>query len=397
MTIGKVIKKWFKGKEYEIERYQGEHANEYCVYEVKDGVRDGTAELFDDGVVKMRWTMKNGERYGKYVLFDQGVVVKEGRWMDVGNCEERMIDNSKIELKMVIRLNGVVVYKGGYNERMERDGLGTEYENGVLKQYGEWKNDGLVELKQRFINEYDMVEYDEGCNNDLFSHRPIYIGGYILDEESGVMKRSGPGRVMNEWTGVCEYESEWENGVEKEDKRVVFHDGWYCEHTSGESTREAITRATPVTAVLPPSLLSDPLKVEEVKIGNNAFNDTSIGKLQLSGLPYLKQLEIGSDCFGSARSFDLQNLSELQTVTIGKKSFTLNKSRPSVKREDGLCQLIDCPKLTSFQVDDSTFADYSTLSLSNLPSLQQLQLGNYCFYRADSLLLASTVWDDFSS
>ena len=79
-TRGKTIYKSYGGREYEIERYQGEHANEYCVYEVKDGVRDGTAELFDDGMVKMRWTMKQGVRDGSYVLFDKGVVVREGTW-----------------------------------------------------------------------------------------------------------------------------------------------------------------------------------------------------------------------------------------------------------------------------------------------------------------------------
>ena len=58
LTKGKAIQKSYGEKEYEIERYQGEHANEYCVYEMKDGIRDGTAELFDDGMVKMRWEMK---------------------------------------------------------------------------------------------------------------------------------------------------------------------------------------------------------------------------------------------------------------------------------------------------------------------------------------------------
>ena len=379
--------------EYEIESYKGEHEKEYCVYEVKNGVRDGTAELFDDGMVKMRWRMKNGARDGKYVLFDKGVVVREGRWMDIGNSEERVIDNSKVELSMVIRKDGEVVYQGGYGEMMQRKGLGMEYENGVLKQFGEWEDDELVELKQRFVNEYEMIEYGKGSNQNLFSHRPIYIGGYIFDEASGLMKRSGPGRVMNKLTGVCKYESEWDNGVEKKDKRVVLYDGWYCDHDPGQSTREAITKATLETVVSPLSLLSGPLRIEEVKTGNRVFNDASMEKLQLSSLPNLKRLEIGNDCFGSTRLFDLQDLSELQTVTIGKRSFTLSRSRPSTKREDGLCRLTNCPKLTSFQVDMSSFLDYNTLSLNDLPSLQQLQLGSDCFYGADSFLLKGEVHD----
>lgn len=98
LTKGSAIKKSYGGKEYEIEKYQGEHANEYCVYEVKNGVRDGTAELYNDGMISMRWTMKEGARDGRFLIYDRGVVVREGRWSDIGNDEERVINNSKADL-----------------------------------------------------------------------------------------------------------------------------------------------------------------------------------------------------------------------------------------------------------------------------------------------------------
>ena len=138
LTKGSAIKKSYGGKEYEIEKYQGEHANEYCVYEVKNGVRDGTAELYNDGMISMRWTMKEGARDGRFLIYDRGVVVREGRWSDIGNDEERVINNSKADLTMTIRVNGQIVYEGDYNESMEREGLGYKYENGLLKGFGEW-------------------------------------------------------------------------------------------------------------------------------------------------------------------------------------------------------------------------------------------------------------------
>ena len=153
MTKGNTVQKLYGGKEYEIERYQGEHANEYCVYEIKNGVRDGTAELFDDGMMKMRWTMKNGVRDGSYVLLDKGVVVGEGDWVELGKEEEKVMENRQNGLRMVIRSNGVVVYEGGFNKSLERDGLGLEFENGVLKRCGEWRDNELIEWKQRFVNE----------------------------------------------------------------------------------------------------------------------------------------------------------------------------------------------------------------------------------------------------
>ena len=245
LTRGQILKKSYGGKEYEIERYQGEHENEYGVFEVKNGVRDGTAELFDDGIVKMRWTMKNGVREGSYVLFDKGVVTGEGKWEDIGKSEDRVVENRRSGLIMVIHFNNAIIYEGGFNEKMQRNGFGLEYENGVLKRGGEWKDDELVYLSQRFLNDSEMIEYSSGSTYDLFSHRPVYIGGYCKDELSGQIVRDGRGRVLDEWSGVCEYESEWDGGKELTDRRVTLREGWYCGHEHQQSTRRVVTGDEP--------------------------------------------------------------------------------------------------------------------------------------------------------
>ena len=245
LTRGQILKKSYGGKEYEIERYQGEHENEYGVFEVKNGVRDGTAELFDDGIVKMRWTMKNGVREGSYVLFDKGVVTGEGKWEDIGKSEDRVVENRRSGLIMVIHFNNAIIYEGGFNESMQRNGFGLEYENGVLKRGGEWKDDELVYLSQRFLNDSEMIEYSSGSTYDLFSHRPVYIGGYCKDELSGQIVRDGRGRVLDEWSGVCEYESEWDGGKELTDRRVTLREGWYCGHEHQQSTRRVVTGDEP--------------------------------------------------------------------------------------------------------------------------------------------------------
>ena len=220
VTKGAVIRQFRNGKQYEIERYQGDHASEYCVYEMKNGIRNGTAQLFDDGVLKLKWNMKNGVRDGSYVLFDKGIVVREGKWTDLGKEEERVITNHQSGLKMTIRNNGIIVYEGGFDEEMKRDGYGFEYANGVLKCYGKWKDDQLVEVKQRFLSPSEMIEYAAGATSYLLSHQPVYVGGYEMDEASGIVNRNGHGRVMDPDTGICDYESEWENGKEN---RIQTH------------------------------------------------------------------------------------------------------------------------------------------------------------------------------
>ena len=384
-TRGVTVKRSCGGKDFEIEYYQGDHANEYCVYEMKDGVRNGRAELFDDGMVKLRWTMKNGVRDGSYVLFDKGVVVREGTWNFEDNGEERIVDNTHEELKMVIRTNGEVVYEGDYNTKMERSGYGYEFENGLMRRYGKWEKDVLVELKQRFVSEKEMIEYASGSTCDLISHRPIYIGGYIRDEASGTMKRNGFGRSLDGDTGVCEYESEWENGVEKESKRVPLYNGWYHKHGTSESTRRAIGETEPIL-VGTRALMKYPPEVEELRVDSSDFNEPSMTELKLSGLTGLKRVVIGDTCFINVRSFELSGLDALETVVIGKKNFTTTTAGP---RKDGSCRIVNCARLKSISLSDWSFGDYHAFELSNLPSLQSLQMGECCFYWSPSFALTS--------
>lgn len=357
------------GKEYEIERYQGDHENEYSVYEVKNGVRDGIAELFDDGMVKMRWRMKNGVRDGNYVLFEKGVVVREGRWMDVGGEEERVIDNRKNILRMLVRMNGEVVYEGEYNKSMERDGWGLEFEKGIPKRYGKWKNDELIQLKQRFVSETEMIEYGDGATCDLFSHRPVYAGGYVFSEASRQILRNGPGRVFAIWNGVCEYESEWENGREVPYRHTTLSDGWYCEHVPGESAREAATGEKPLM-IGNRVLINEPSRTTELMVGNSDYNDPTVTDLRLNNLALLKRIEIGNQSFHSTTSFELVQLNALESVTVGENSVT---------GYDGSCTITDCPILSSIRFCDGSFSCYQSVTFENLPSLQTIHFGNSFF------------------
>ena len=49
--------------------------------------------------------------------------------------------------------------------------------------------------------------------------------------------------------------------------------------------------------MIPSLLTSNPLGIEELKIGDNGYNDDSVTELKLSGLARLKRIVIGDDCF----------------------------------------------------------------------------------------------------
>ena len=146
--------------------------------------------------------------------------------------------------------------------------------------------------------------------------------------------------------------------------------------------------------VIPSSLTSNPLDVEELRIGNNGYNDGSVTELKLSGLARLKRIVIGDNCFGKVRVFELDGLSELESVVIGKECFTYAKEDDDIrnsKRSDGSYRIVNCPKLKSIQIGYHSFEDYHSFELNNLPSLQSIDMGKYCFFWTPSLSLTGLI------
>ena len=98
----------------------------------------------------------------------------------------------------------------------------------------------------------------------------------------------------------------------------------------------------------------------------------------------LKRIEIGNNTFGSVWLFELNGLSELQSVEIGEKSFNGG-------RNDGGCRITNCPKLKSIRIGDDSFSHYSsTFELTNLPCLQSVDIGASTFLHA-SLSLTGMI------
>ena len=125
-------------------------------------------------------------------------------------------------------------------------------------------------------------------------------------------------------------------------------------------------------------------------IPNGYFNGNNNASFNISNNGVLKSIVIGDNCFGKVRVFDLNGLSELESVVIGQKSFTYAKTREEIwnkVRTDGFYQIMNCPKLKSIQIGDESFFDYHSFELNNLPSLQSIDMGENCFDWASSFSL----------
>ena len=110
-------------------------------------------------------------------------------------------------------------------------------------------------------------------------------------------------------------------------------------------------------------------------------------KIIIQGLPMLKTIVIGNNCFESVRLVELNGLYELESVSIGQRSFRIGDKEQS----DGSCRIVNCPKLRSIQIGQDSFSDYHSFELSNLPSLQSIDIGENCFLYAPSFSLAGLI------
>ena len=99
---------------------------------------------------------------------------------------------------------------------------------------------------------------------------------------------------------------------------------------------------------------------------------------QLTNCVSLKRIVVGKHCFHRIQLFELNGLSQLESIVIGQYSFEYSCSLLTGKR-DGRYRILNCPKLKSIQIGSESFSNYYSFELKNLPSLQSIQMGYDCF------------------
>lgn len=193
---------------------------------------------------------------------------------------------------------------------------------------------------------YDQMKVGYGIEYNSDTETVLYNGCFYNNQ------RHGPGVLFNQ-EGETEYEGLWKEG------KV---DSPPCDGKD-------------ITSL-----------VSNLDIPNNSFLHVETSGF-LFWLHSLRNLVIGSECFVQARVFTLDGLSQLEQIVVGEKSFSCGMT----ERTDGLCRITKCPALKSILFQDCSFADYSSLELESLPSLQSLHLGSCCFLWSPSLVLTSIL------
>ena len=380
-------KRTVNGEEVEIVTYQGEHCDEYLVRDVKSG----RCSLFYKGIVKMSWKEVNGVRTGGFTVYEKGKALRSEDWNGLAGREHRYIKNCKNGLELVVEGNGVV-YRGSFDdvESMKREGRGMEYDekSGRVLRCGVWKNDELFQIEKECESDEVMIEYatEEGKENvSLLNRCPVYEGGYVSDEEKRVLLRHGYGCEIG--GGVAVREGMWERGELKES--VKLFDGWYVKREGCEVVKDV--RDEMLKEVDDEVLKVDDLRVEihnwnewrnvnkrvtELAISPNCCNEAEWSVLDVSGLKWLKSIEIGDECFENVNEVRLIGLNRLEGVVIGKNGFTKCKNDyPKSINPNRRFYLKNCERLRELKIGCFSFNDYSVCEIENVPSLEVIEMG----------------------
>ena len=134
--------------------------------------------------------------------------------------------------------------------------------------------------------------------------------------------------------------------------------------------------------------------VTEITIPSNSMNDASLTVLDLTRFRRLKRLVIGDECFMYVNEVKMVGLKALESVVIGKNSFTKNKNGYGYIPNRHF-YLKNCPKLKLLKMGRYSFSDYTVIEIENVDALEVIEMGelneeSYNFHYA-SLELKSIV------
>ena len=99
-------------------------------------------------------------------------------------------------------------------------------------------------------------------------------------------------------------------------------------------------------------------------------------ELDLNRFRWMRSIEIGNDCFGSVKTFQIDGLNRLKTIKIGISSFTHSKNSNGNDSSKSF-HILNCESLKSIDIGEYSFSDFAgEFELKNLPQLLSLQIGN---------------------
>ena len=114
-------------------------------------------------------------------------------------------------------------------------------------------------------------------------------------------------------------------------------------------------------------------QLTSVSIGDGSFKNST--SLSLSNLVSFESLDIGNECFSNIGYFELDGLNALKSLRIGQNSFTLNKNDYGFDKDRSF-HITNCTSIESIDIGKFSFSDYAgDFELKELNSLETIRIG----------------------
>ena len=294
--------------------------------------------------------------------YHEGVIEKPHSVV-VELCLNRVIEVD-VPTHQLLRVNGEEANGIEHNRVLDLNDEGERWEGDVLQNepYG-WGV--LYDNENRMAYEGFRIGDVNVCYGTRYYSD---IGVIEYEGEWCEGKRWGRGAQYDR-TGNKVYEGEWMNDDNRMEKQVVLNEESQLLHNH----------------------------IEELIVSDMSCKGREWSVLDLSFMPRLRLLQVGSYCFNNVDEVKLIGLNQLERVVIGRRCFTTcYYERPRPLNPNGHFYLKNCERLRELRIDGLySFSDYSVCEMENLPSLEVIEMGDfdersYSFYHA-SLELKSEI------
>lgn len=121
------------------------------------------------------------------------------------------------------------------------------------------------------------------------------------------------------------------------------------------------------------------LPVEVTSITVECCEDYKSEVLDFSRFSELIVLKIKPKCFSYPSVVKIGGLPKLKSIEIGENCFSSNSTNSELS-------VTDCPVLDSLNIGNHSFSDFKTFTISNNPLLRSLTMGSFCFTEAELAL-----------
>lgn len=254
--------------------------------------------------------------------------------------------------------NGDVIYKGEFlnevNECFPRHGKGKEYKGSKLCYTGDWQ--------------YNMKE---GEGKSLKNGRALYIGEWKNNLPNG------KGKLMNA-NGEKVYEGNWKDGmIELEGgKKYSYESETVIESSSERVVEKPVEHGECALITCFREWESLSKTVGKIRFPSLCCNEESFNELILYNYMNLEELVIGPGCCKNVKLFIVDGCERLTRISIGKKSFGFKEGIIIKKDDKSSFHLVGCHSLTELVIDAGSFIPYTGFELTDLPNLKTLTIGS---------------------